>query len=81
MCSAVECGERVTIGLGLKDKYASWKEFLIAQIFIMGLKDFEKYTDWDERELIEQLAEIEDPDDDYWKQAAIDYFGGIEEEE
>nr|DAO82951.1 MAG TPA: hypothetical protein [Bacteriophage sp.] len=76
--SAMEGKSLVTIGDANQD-YLSFKHFVTAQIFRLGIDTYMGLTGWDDkRELIEELASVEDPNDDLWKEDVLDYFDGFE---
>lgn len=76
--SAMEGKSLVTIGDANQD-YLSFKHFVIAQIFRLGIDNYMSLTGWDDKkDLIEELASVEDPNDDLWKDDVLDYFDGFE---
>lgn len=57
--------------------FNNWKEFLIAQIFDMGLNRFCEKTGWFKNELIENLANNPE-DDSMWLDEAEQFFDAME---
>lgn len=74
--SAMEGKSLVTIGDANQD-YLSFKHFVIAQIFSLGINNYISRTGWDKKELIEYLATV-DQYDDIWKDDVLDFFDGME---
>ena len=74
--SAIENNNKVvTIG-EINNGYLSFKHFLVAQMAIMGIKQFSNKTEWPLDDLIEFITN-EGPDNDEWFNVAEDYFNGM----